>query len=88
MVLDLINFLLLASSKVELSTLLCKTYDLISIWMICAISTFMHVPGSCYLFDFVDMPNMFMLRGAEQGWRIHDEGLRTTTGAFLTCGPA
>ena len=52
--------------------------------MICDISTFMHVPGSCYLFDFVDMPNVFMfiLRGAEQGWHIHDEGLRTTAGAF------
>ena len=44
----------------------------------------MHVPGSCYLFDFVDMPNVFMIivRGAEQGWHIHDEGLRTTAGAI------
>lgn len=52
--------------------------------MICDISTFMHVPGSCYLFDFIDMPNVFMfiLRGAEQGWHIHDEGFRTSAGAF------
>ena len=84
---DLLDFFLSYLPHQTLScpdTLLCRPYHFISFWMICDISTFMHVPGSCYLFDFIDMPNVFMfiLRGAEQGWHIHDEGFRTSAGAF------